>query len=325
MNSNLDKLKKKIIQDLAKKEVSSSYERAKINFNPFPASGIARHPSLEPLNNEINTEIINFISAAYNSVEGKDIGDYAGLTIVGEFGSGKTHTMQYLKYLIEQLSDDEKSNLSAITCFIDRPEDSPQKVIHRIVENIGMDNLRKYIWKVIIENLKKKNKEELIRMFKNSNSLFFEESNFDKLFEEPNISSNIKFLNLFEKIGCNIEKLKDESSNIIKNMIDDDILVERYLSLIFPNKKSVMDWNVLAGYVSSTDMKRKEIHFLNSIVKILRESGYKQLFVFIDEFEDVSKLKGAKLSDYVLTLNTLINSEKHWAVVVSLTQEALEK
>jgi len=40
---------------------------------------------------------------------------------------------------------------------------------------------------------------------------------------------------------------------------------------------------------------------------------------------NVSKLKGAKLSNYLITLNTLINQEKRWALVVSLTAEALRK
>jgi hypothetical protein len=96
------------------------------------------------------------------------------------------------------------------------------------------------------------------------------------------------------------------------------------LDLILPEKDAEVTWDVLAGYIGNRDIQKREIHFLKSIVKILRKNGYNLLYVFIDEFEDVSKLKGTKLTNYLLTLNTLINSEKNWAVVVSLTREALK-
>ena len=63
--------------------------------------------------------------------------------------------------------------------------------------------------------------------------------------------------------------------------------------------------------------------FLNSLVKILRKNGYNMLYVFIDEVEDISKLKSTKLTNYILTLNTMINNEGKWSVIVSLTEDAL--
>lgn len=59
-------------------------------------------------------------------------------------------------------------------------------------------------------------------------------------------------------------------------------------------------------------------------MKIFRENGFNLLYVFIDEFEDVGKIKGARLTNYLTTLNTLINNERSWAVVISITEDILK-
>jgi hypothetical protein len=151
-------------------------------------------------------------------------------------------------------------------------------------------------------------------------------SDWKQLFDEPVASNYLKFLTLFTELGGDLKLLQEETRNIIKEMVvQDSTLADRYLDLIFEEKKANSSWDILAGYVSNRNIQKKEVMFLNSVVKILRQVGFRQLYVFVDEFEDVSKLKGAKLSNYLITLNTLINQEKKWALVVSLTPEALRK
>ena len=147
----------------------------------------------------------------------------------------------------------------------------------------------------------------------------------EKLFAEPTRSNYLEFLRKFREMQGDLKLLQEEAREIIKKkIISDDTLADRYLSLIFPEKKADTSWEILAGYISAKDLQRKEVKFLNSIVRILRENGFNLLYVFIDEFEDVSKIKGAKLTNYLTTLNTLINNERRWAVITSLNEDALQ-
>jgi len=327
--SDFEELGEAIIKEVKEIKIEKDYSNLGLKFNPFPPAGIPRYtflPFLPPLDPGDNGTIQNFITSTYSTYEKEEFINYAGLAIVGDYGMGKTHLMEYTKILIESLNE-TKDVFSAATCFVDRPEESPQRVIHHIVEQIGPDTIRKYVWMILIDEFQK-DKDSFYRMFKPKEVLFVDsKEKWDKLFEEPTKSNYLEFLRKFREMQGDLKLLQEEARGIIKKkkIIMDDTLADRYLSLIFPEKKADTSWEILAGYISAKDLQRKEVKFLNSIVRILRENGFNLLYVFIDEFEDVSKIKGAKLTNYLTTLNTLINNERSWAVITSLTEDALDK
>lgn len=327
MNDVMSDFTKKLIEELKKAKTKKNYNLFDLKFNPFPAAGLPRFLSLAPLDNDINIKIIQFIRSTYAATKEEE---YAGLTIVGEFGMGKTHIMKYISEQIEILNKAslEKSRnikFSAVTCFVDKPEDTPQRVVHKIVEQIGFDNIRKHIGKIILDKFLE-DKDAFYDRFKPRQLTLLTKPKIEwkKLFVEPAISNYLGFFALFNKLGGDFKLLQEAARNIIKNkIVHDTTLADRYLDLLFEEKAADTSWDILAGYVSNRNIQHKEVMFLNSVVKILRHVGFRQLYVFVDEFEDIGKLTKAKLTNYLITLNTLINREKRWALVVSLTPEAM--
>jgi len=321
----LDEYTKEIIAKAKEFKIEKDYSPLGLTFNPFPPAAIPRFPSLPPLDKKAEDEIKNFILSTYSHYGKKEFIDYAGLTIVGEYGMGKTHLIKFMKILIDKLSE-VKKEFSSVTCYIDRPEDTPQSVIHRIVEQIGLDSIRKYIWKILVDEFQK-DTNSFYETFKPKGVLTSSKEEWNKLFEEPSRSNYLDFLDKFERLHGDSKKLQEESREIMKNkkIVSDDTLADRYLGLLFTDKKASTSWDILAGYISSRDLQRREVQFLNSIVGILKENEFNMLYVFVDEFEDVSKLRDVKLTNYLLTLNTLINNQRRWAIIVSLTEEALNK
>ena len=318
MDNNTDI--KKLVEELKKEEIiEKDYSSLGLKFNPFPVAGLPRYP-LPPLDDEVSEKISFFIRSTYTREE------YGGLAIVGDFGMGKTHLMKYIQFLIDELTRHKEIDFTAVTCFIDRPEDTPQKVIHKVVEEIGLDNIRKYIWKILIDKFEED--KAFYEKFRSKGTLLLQsKEEWDNLFEEPVKSNYLEFLKRFRDVGGNFKKLQEHARDIIKEeIVRDSALADRYLNLILfaEEKEADVSWDILAGYISKKDVQRKEIMFLRSIVEILRRVGFKQLYVFIDEFEDIALLKGARLTNYLLTLNTLINRERKWAVTVSLTGNTLK-
>lgn len=313
-----------LLEDFRKEGFKKDYSRLGLKLNPFPLAGLPKYV-LPPLDPEIEEKIKHFIISTYK----KD--DYSGLTIAGDYGSGKTHLLKYIQFLIDELTREaqkHKIDFSAITCFIDRPEDSPQKVVHKIVEDIGLDKIRKYVWKIVIDKFSS-NKAEFYQKHKPRGLLLPQEpEKWRELFEEPVRSNYLDFLKRFRDLSGDFERLQNSVLEIIKvEIVPDSALADRYLDLILyeEEKTTSTSWDVLAGYVSKRDIQHKETIFLYSIVEILRKVGFKHLYVFVDEFEDIGKLTAAKKTSYLLTLVTLINKESHWSVIISLTPDVLNE
>ncbi len=303
---------------------AKSYSKIGLLSNPFPIAGLPTS-DLPPIDPNIQEKILHYITSTYRD------NTYSGLTIVGNYGSGKTHLLKYIKSLIDEstrVAQERKKDFSAITCFIDRPEDSPQRVVHKIIEDIGIDKIRKYVWKIIIDDLSvdKANFEK--RFGPRSTLVPRTHQEWAILFNEPIKSNYLDFLKQFKKLNGDFAKLQQAIREMItRRIVKDSALADRYVDLIlFADEKTAdTSWDVLSGHISKRDIQRKEIVFLNSIVEILKNVGFKHLYVFVDEFEDIGKLSSFKKTNYLLTLVTLINKASHWSVIVSLTEDVLEE
>jgi len=219
-----------ILDDLKKEEVRGiDYSTLGLKFNPFPLAGLPRY-LLPPLDKESNTRIRHFIMTTYRE------GEYGGLSIVGDYGMGKTHILRYIQSVIEGLvrrAEKDKIHFSAVTCFVDRPEDSPQRVVHKIIEDIGQDKIRKYIWKIVIERLEG-DIASFSKEFRSRYSLVaFSSDNWQGLFEEPVRSNYLEFLKRFNALGGDFDRLQESVRTIIKEeIVSDSALADRYLDLV---------------------------------------------------------------------------------------------
>jgi hypothetical protein len=319
----MENIEQELIDSL-KETPESRYNRLSLTFNPFPAAAIAQYTHFKPIDDQINDRIKNFIKATYKANPDNNVGDYAGLTIVGEYGFGKTHLMKYIKGLIDGLNANEEAKFSALTAFIDRPSDSPQNIISKILEDLQPDNLRRLIWYCIYPNLVNDRERFFTTYFRRN---LFNQIEGNELFKSEILGNSLVFYDKFKKIGGNTDMLFEESLKIItthNSITIDTSIAQRYLGLIFPEKSSKLNWESLTGYVTSKDVQNKEVLFLTSLVNILKTNGYDMLYVFVDEFEDFNKINKVKLTNYIATLNTMINKERNWAFIISLTQDALQ-
>ena len=89
---------------------SNLAEKFGLKYNPFPRAGIANLNdsdtttlALQPALANTATEIVNYMKDALSHAGLNDNDKYLSLVIKGEYGSGKTQTLMFIKALFDSL------------------------------------------------------------------------------------------------------------------------------------------------------------------------------------------------------------------------------
>lgn len=338
MDNILDKLNN---VDLIKSNLQKKFE---LNFNPFPKSGIAIIndsdnivSKLAPVDEEVTRKIVTYIhDALYSgSIENQGLrtDKYVSLIVRGEYGSGKTQTLMFIKYLFNNIKN---NNIKPYVVYVDNPGQKLSELIGGIVAQIGVENFKKYIWNIFISYLDKQPdiKTDLFRKsYKKEVSLFpiseIENDNYANL---TNTIQNYK--ELIDKLtfGKNnaekkqlVERLK---SHIINSLIPETgspVVAEYFYDILSETIGVSKSWDMLTtGNVKELD--KREVNILKAIVKIVCEQlEYTDFIILIDEFEEITaeRLKRTDIDNYLRNLRLLIDREKNWCSVFAMTSKAL--
>ena len=102
-------------------------ERFGLEYNPFPRSGIAIISEADkvaerliPVDEETINTIVNFISdALFGHQDQPDSEDrYMSMVVRGDYGSGKTQTLMFVRYLLKNLKNEA---VKPYVVYIDNP------------------------------------------------------------------------------------------------------------------------------------------------------------------------------------------------------------
>ena len=338
MDNILDKLNN---VDLIKSNLQKKFE---LNFNPFPKSGIAIIndsdnivSKLAPVDEEVTRKIVTYIHDALYSgsidSQGLRTDKYVSLIVRGEYGSGKTQTLMFIKYLFNNIKN---NNIRPYVVYVDNPGQKLSELIGGIVAQIGVENFKKYIWNIFISYLDEQPdiKTDLFRKsYKKEVSLFpiseIENGNYTNL---TNTVQNYK--ELIDKLtfGKNnaekkqlVERLK---SHIINSLIPETgspVVAEYFYDILSETIGVSKSWDMLTtGNVKELD--KREVNILKAIVKIVCEQlEYTDFIILIDEFEEITaeRLKRTDIDNYLRNLRLLIDREKNWCSVFAMTSKAL--
>lgn len=168
---NLEDRVKRLMEEKVKR-----YDKFLLSFNPFPKSGTANTNEsseltkvLTPIDTNVNDEIENYV---YDSLYSSNEEDHKLVcTITGDYGTGKTQLLLYAKYLIQSLPR------KAYVIYINNPENKLSKLIGSIIEQIGQEQFKKYLWDFILTKIKS-NENGYKKMLED----FFQESRKNILF-----------------------------------------------------------------------------------------------------------------------------------------------
>lgn len=331
-------------------------EKFGLNYNPFPRSGIAviddtdkALGKLVPLHKDVSRKIIDYITDVINpgSVKKND-GDYLSLIIRGDYGTGKTQTLMYIKYLLKSINIE---GIRPYVIYIDNPGQKLPELIGSIVEQIGVENFRRYLWNIFIKYLNGEGEvftemkpEEVSNMVDSireditsvilprEQTLFEPQTLIDKnLFEKQYLNYKVllnELLNISKSSQKKeiIKKLKEHMIKCYTGFFKSSVVADYFYDIVSDNLGINKSWDIITSG-SSAELNKREVYILKAIVNIVKsEMDYNSFIILVDEFEEITteRLKPTDIDNYLRNLRSLIDREKNWCSVFAMTGLALE-
>jgi hypothetical protein len=316
------------------------YVKLSLQFNPFPRSGTANingsdlfNRRLIPVDEITTDQIVGFVRDALkvNPIDAKD--RFISATILGDYGSGKTQLLMYVRSVLGEVSTAHKGHPNPYVIYVDNPGVKLSELVGTIISKIGEDNFRKFIWSKIIRNIKLSDElRERLRKFQGSGGVLFHDTNPDPYSEENTVSYK-QFLNSFTRYVSNTrsrkeldETLKEVLIRVLEGEVGDPVLAQYFYEMLSEDYGVNKTWEALAsGTIKHLD--KKVAHIIRYIVRLIKEQGYTDFFILVDEFEDITegRLTKAQVDNYVYNLRTLLDEHREWCLLFAMTSAALRK
>jgi hypothetical protein len=321
-------------------EEEKKYEKLGIKFNPFPRSGTSNINSgdtynsyLIPIDIEAEKVLNQFIgnSLTANNLIPED--KFISATILGDYGSGKTQFLMYARYLLNTIAVIPERPENPYVIYIDNPGVNLLEFIGSIISKIGEENLKKYLWINIIHKINSsRDFKDRLSPFSvsNSPSLFSENTN---PFSEENIISYKKFLDSFVKYIATTnqrKKFDTEFKSILTAILEDDtkdtVVAYYFYEFISGDFGINKTWEALTSG-NLKQLNGKEASIIKYIVKLIKKQGFTDFFILVDEFEDVTqgRLTKMQIDNYVYNLRTLLDEQREWCLIFSMTSLAMKR
>ncbi len=334
MNDDLDKrlddLEKLVTDDISSDETKGFFEtQLSLPSNPFPPSGIADSSGDNPpLQAETFNEIYRFIRQSYASKRRQL------LVLQGDYGTGKTHTLHFIEYIVNNRMS--KGERSARAIYVERPRIEAHELNRTVLRSLGYDTVRKYTWfalqAVLINHMhsqsdsfkriaKRLTEPKISKGKRQSNTLWDEEqlialTPFNAVFTTENVSDYRTFLQALEGNGWNREDVRSYFVELLLEAVGGERptdLAQLFIALLLaPDEASFSSWETLLGITNprSTASLRAPT-FLKFLLRLLELNGIAYVYLLLDEFEEVSQgslLTARQRQDYLYTIREVLNS-----------------
>lgn len=319
------------------KNQDKKYEKLKLKFNPFPKSGTANVNSsdfytqhLEPFNPGIKGKMLDYIANCFSVNENDPKDKLNTAVITGDYGLGKTQLLMYAKYLLGLISQDPNINRKPYVIYVDNPGAKLSDFIGSIIDKIGEESFRKFIWnKVMHAIVSNQVYRDRLKKFSNTNASML--PNYSEPYDPKNTINHKAFLDAWHSgfASSKVKKEFDEEFRKIKTEIlqteySNPALAEYFFDIVSTDLGINKSWEALSsGNIKL--LEKKEYLILKCIVDLIKEQGFTDFFIFVDEFEDLTKgrLTKAQIDNYLYNLRLLLDGYREWCLLFAMTGEAL--
>jgi hypothetical protein len=334
MKNPTDMLDELLLKSLDKSKIEEKYLKYQLSNNPFPRAGISDINSsesllgkLKPIDENIEKEIVNYVidSLSYSSSQSNN--KYLSLVIRGDYGSGKTQNLLFIKYILELVSSLPDINKKPYVVYIDNPGAKLSELIGSIISQIGEENFKKYLWDILFAGILKDEAFKCSLENISENHLFKKEIfNDNKMISYKSFLNNIFSILTAKQRQKFQELIKNKTLEVFTSKFENQTIAYYFYSLMSEEIGINKTWELLSSG-SARELDKKEVYIIRAIVDLVESNGFTDFYILVDEFEDVTvgRLTNQEIDRYITNLRTLIDKERNWCSVFAMTGLALSK
>ena len=318
------------------------YGKFDLSHNPFPKSGTASinisdslNKLLVPFDTSVKNTVRNYIYDSLYAKAGNN-DKFLSATITGNYGSGKTQLLLYVKYLLGQASTVKNTDFpyrNPFVVYIDNPGVRLTELIGNIISKIGEEDFKKFIWGKIIADISSDDdyKRQLNVYAPKVGDAIFDNLNKDPFAVENTVNYK-KFLDVF-LMYLPVKKKKDFTDalraiilQVLQKWKNDSTISNYFYDLTAEDYGNNKTWEILSQG-SEKAFDKKEVDLLKTVVELVESQGFTDFYILVDEFEDLTegRLSKTELDNYLRNLRTLIDQNRNWCPIFAMTDEALKK
>lgn len=341
MNDN-NPIKDYLLSYMGEGIIDEKYQYLGLKYNPFPRSGTANINDndihsfyLKPIEEEVVAKVLTFTSNALTINPQHPEDKFQSCIILGDYGSGKTQLLLFIRAWLRQLADNPDYSVRPYVIYIDNPGGNLLEFLGNIVARIGEENLRKYLWNNILTEIcsNEQYKTLLNKYLQGYQDLGLEGVPSYNPYADENRISYKKFLSSFvNQIYVKDKKKKFDEDfqriilEILNKSIKDSTVANYFYEFISSDYGVNKAWEGLTNG-SLKSLNKKEAKVIKYIVQLVKEQGYTDFFILVDEFEDVTlgRLTKVQIDNYIYNLRTLLDEQREWALFFSMNPEAYKK
>ena len=322
--------------------IDEKYSILGLKYNPFPRSGTANindndsyNRRMLPIDSEVTKKIMTFTANALLANQDHPEDKFQSCVILGDYGSGKTQLLMYIKSDLREIANNPNYTAKPYVIYIDNPGVNLLEFIGNIISRIGEENLRKYLWNNIISTICNNDgyKTTLNKYLTGMQSFSFEGTISYDPYAPENLLSYKQFLTAFvNQINTpnkrkNFDKdFQEVLLSILYSLTNDSVVSYYFYEFISSDYGVNKTWEALInGNLKS--LNGKEAKVIKFIVQLVKEQGYTDFFILVDEFEDITegRLSKIQLDNYIYNLRTLLDEHREWGLFFSMNPEAYKR
>lgn len=303
----------------------SAFEFYGLASNPFPMSGVApEHPKVFAARKKAYHRISDFIIRTYKSKK------WSGLVEIAEYGNGKTHTLKLVRDRINQEIGTTPTG-KCLALYIENLGDDLNDFYFEFIREIGFSLFLELLWKILSETFETKiDDSAFLNRLKPRQATLRKKVNLKSFFSSP------KTLKLaVSKEYLSREKILSLVKAILKKVISNENLLKCCSVLVIDSDDKMVDssWRYISGLsLTLTEYKKLELdkksitseeisqEVFGNILEIFRKNSYTNLYLLIDEIEDVIPIPKQRKRELLGGLRRIIdNNQQNLMIIIATT------
>lgn len=321
-----------IIQELEREKQASQTDKSPspvgLKYNPFPVAGIGDTDAknIPPLEPAIADHIRGFLKAALES------GKFTGMTVVGDFGMGKTHLLRWIEHVINS-GTTKLRDQKVKAYYISNPGVRPMDILMAVTKAIGEENFRKMIWTIVAADLQQRMKEHGPKAIRSAfdvdahqSLLGLTDEQVAAMMRNDALASFGKFRERYQAAFLPPRALRQYIGIVLRGVTPNLDVVQTLSSMLLDDEmKSFTSWIFLTSAEGRQQLKVPQADYFQAILEVIKRNGVGYIFLLVDEFEDITgtRFSPRHSAEYLATLRLLIDEHvSDFSLVVALVPRA---